>query len=100
MLLAGFPVRSDQGRGSADGRKGVVLKALSLWSLRDENNLPSDLAGAPFSNITDRNGNVIPGAESHGIFPYARTSPFGINGGYSYVRPDIRFQPARGHEKP
>lgn len=41
----------------------------------------SDLSGAPFSNITDRNGNIIPGTESHGIFPYARTSPFGINGG-------------------
>ena len=51
----------------------------------------SDLAGAPFSNITDRNGNIIPGTESHGIFPYARTSPFGINGGYYYVRLSIRF---------
>ncbi len=51
----------------------------------------SDLAGAPFSNITDRNGNIIPGTESHGIFPYARTSPFGINGGYYYARLSIRF---------
>ena len=51
----------------------------------------SDLAGTPFSNITDRNGNVIPGTESHGIFPYARTSPFGINGAYYYVRLSIRF---------
>lgn len=93
-------MRSDQGRGNAGGIKGAVLKALSLWSLCDENNLSSDLAGAPFSDITDRNGNVIPGAESHGIFPYARTSRFGINGEYSYVRPSIRFQPAQGHEKP
>lgn len=51
----------------------------------------SDLAGAPFSNITDRNGNVIPGTESHGIFPYARTAPFGINGGYYYTRLSFRF---------
>ena len=51
----------------------------------------SEIAGAPFSNITDRNGNVIPGTESHGIFPYARTSPFGINGGFYYVRFSIRF---------
>ena len=87
-------------RGIAGGRKGAVSKAPSQWSLCDENNLPSDLAGAPFSNITDRNGNVIPGAGSHGIFPYARTSHFEINGGYSYVRPGIRFQPAQGHDKP
>ena len=92
-------MRSDQGQGSAGGRKGVVLKALSQWSLCDENNLPSDLAGAPFSNITDRNGNVIPGSESHGIFPYARTSRFGINGGYSYVRPGIRLEPDKGLKK-
>lgn len=65
----------------------------------DENNLPSDIAGAPFSNITDRNGNVIPGAGYHGIFPYARTSHFEINGGYSYVRTGIRLQPAQGHDK-
>ena len=51
----------------------------------------SELAGAPFSNITDRNGSVIPGTESHGIFPYARTSPFGINGGYYYARLSVRF---------
>ncbi len=51
----------------------------------------SDIAGAPFSNITDRNGSVIPGTESHGIFPYARTSPFGINGGYYYVRLSLGF---------
>ena len=51
----------------------------------------SDLAGSPFSNITDRNGSVIPGTESHGIFPYARTSPFGINGGYYYARFSVRF---------
>ncbi len=51
----------------------------------------SDIAGAPFSNITDRNGNVIPGTESHGIFPYARTSPFGINGGYYFVRYSLGF---------
>lgn len=51
----------------------------------------ADIAGAPFSNITDRNGNVIPGTDSHGIFPYARTSPFGINGGYYYVRWGHRF---------
>ena len=51
----------------------------------------SDLAGAPFSNITDPNGSVIPGTESHGIFPYARTSPFGINGGYYYARFNVRF---------
>lgn len=74
-------MRSDQGRGNAGGIKGAVLKALSLWSLCDENNLPSDIAGAPFSNITDRNGNVIPGTGSHGIFPYARTSRFGFKGG-------------------
>ncbi len=74
-------MRSDQGRGSAGGTKGAVLKALSLWSLCDEKNLPSDLAGAPFSDITDCNGNQIPGTESHGIFPYARTSRFGIKGG-------------------
>ncbi len=51
----------------------------------------SDIAGAPFSNITDRNGSIIPGTESHGIFPYARTSPFGINGGYYYARFSVRF---------
>lgn len=51
----------------------------------------SDLAGAPFSNITDQNGNIIPGTESHGIFPYARTSPFGINEGYYYARLSLRF---------
>ena len=51
----------------------------------------SDVAGPPFSNITDRNGSVIPGTESHGIFPYARTSPFGINGGYYYARFSVRF---------
>ncbi len=51
----------------------------------------SDLAGAPYSNFTDRQGNVIPGTESHGIFPYARTSPFGINGGYYYSRLSFRF---------
>ncbi len=51
----------------------------------------SDIAGAPFSNITDRSGNVIPGTESHGIFPYARTAPFGINGGYYYTRLSFRF---------
>ena len=51
----------------------------------------SDLAGVPFSNITDRSGNVIPGTDSHGIFPYARTSPFGINGGFYYVRFNVRF---------
>ena len=51
----------------------------------------SDVAGTPFSNITDRNGSVIPGTESHGIFPYARTSPFGINGGYYYARFSVRF---------
>ena len=51
----------------------------------------SDIVGAPFSNITDRNGNVIPGTESHGIFPYARTAPFGINGGYYYTRLSLRF---------
>ena len=51
----------------------------------------SDIAGAPFSNITDRTGNVIPGTESHGIFPYARTAPFGINGGYYYSRLSVRF---------
>ncbi len=57
------------------------------------------MAVAPFSNITDRNENVIPGAGSHGIFPYARTSHFEINGGYSYVRPGIRLKPAQGHDK-
>ena len=51
----------------------------------------SDIAGAPFSNITDRSGNIIPGTESHGIFPYARTAPFGINGGYYYTRLSFRF---------
>ena len=51
----------------------------------------SDLAEAPFSNITDRSGNVIPGTESHGIFPYARTAPFGISGGYYYTRLSFRF---------
>ena len=51
----------------------------------------SELAGTPFSNITDRNGSVIAGTESHGIFPYARTSPFGINGGYYYARISVRF---------
>lgn len=51
----------------------------------------SDLSGAPFSNFTDRNGAVIPGTESHGIFPYARTAPFGINGGYYYTRLSFRF---------
>ena len=51
----------------------------------------SDIAGAPFSNISDRNGMVIPGTESHGIFPYARTAPFGINGGYYFTRLSLRF---------
>ena len=51
----------------------------------------SGIAGPPFSNITDRNGNIIPGTESHGIFPYARTSPFGINGGYYFARLSFRF---------
>ena len=51
----------------------------------------SDIAGAPFSNITDRNGSIIPGTESHGIFPFARTSPYGINGGYYYARVSVRF---------
>lgn len=50
----------------------------------------SDIAGAPFSNITNRNGEVIPGTESHGIFPYARTAPFGINGGYYFARLTFR----------
>ena len=27
----------------------------------------------------------------HGIFPYARTSPFGINGGYYFARFSVRF---------
>ncbi len=53
--------------------------------------LLSDLSQAPFSNITDRNGSIIPGTESHEIFPYARTSPFGINGGYYYKRLSYRF---------
>ena len=47
--------------------------------------------GAPFSNIIDRNGSVIPGTESHGIFPYARTATFGINDGYYYARFSVRF---------
>ena len=51
----------------------------------------SDIAGAPFSNITDRGGNVIPGTESSGIFPHPRTAPFGINGGYYYSRVSFRF---------
>ena len=51
----------------------------------------SDIAGTPFSNITDRSGNIIPGTESHGIFPFARTSPFGINGGFYYARLSFRF---------
>lgn len=51
----------------------------------------SDIAGAPFSNFTDQSGSVIPGTESHGIFPYARTAPFGINGGYYYSRISFRF---------
>ncbi len=51
----------------------------------------SGIAGSPFSNITDRSGNIIPGTESEGIFPYARTSPFGINGGYYYTRLSLRF---------
>ena len=59
---------------------------------------PQTWRARPFSNITDRNGNVIPGAGSHGIFPYARTSHFEINGGYSYVRPGIRF-PARSRPR-
>ena len=51
----------------------------------------SDIAGAPYSNFTDQSGSVIPGTESHGIFPYARTAPFGINGGYYYSRISFRF---------
>lgn len=51
----------------------------------------SDLAEVPFSNTTDRNGNIIPGTESHGIFPYARTAPFGINGGLYYTHLSFRF---------
>ena len=51
----------------------------------------SDIAGAPFSNITDRGGNVIAGTESSGIFPHPRTAPFGINGGYYYSRISFRF---------
>ena len=50
------------------------------------------IAGTPLSNITDCNGNVIPGTESHGIFPDARTSPYGINGGYYFERVGFRYQ--------
>lgn len=49
------------------------------------------LAAAPCSNIADRNGNVIPGTDSNGVFPYARRSPFGINGRYYYARLSLRF---------
>ncbi len=58
--------------------KGTVLMlgAHNLFNVYPDENmfndlfgtLLSDIAGAPFSNITDRSGNIIPGTESHPDF--------------------------------
>ena len=48
-----------------------------------------DTGGPPYAPVVDSAGRTI--VDSAGIFPYARTAPFGINGGYYYVRYSIRF---------
>ena len=65
-------------RRAIDKNTELILGAHNLFDVYPDRNefndlfgtFLSDLAGVPFSNITDRSGNVIPGTDSHGIFPY------------------------------
>ena len=75
----------------------LTVGAQNLFDVYPDRNMFTDLfgtqwkdtGGPPYAPVVDSAGTVI--ADSTGIFPYARTAPFGINGGYYYARLSLRF---------
>lgn len=80
-----------------DDQMELTIGAQNLFNVYPDENMFNNLfgtqwkdtGGPPFAPVVDGAGHVI--ADSKGIFPYARSAPFGINGGYYYVRYSIRF---------